>query len=255
MKESKSLKCGSAIKVLSTISLICTTLSCISYFYYYDFDYINGEWVDMGTVFCFPSVFSLISLLLRISPIILLILYVFKFHSNLKATVLIPIIFGILGLNTIFYYLIDQGYRRYLVIEILIYFVFDLIIFFCLILSIISTLNGINKKAPIIISMSGCLLYAILSSIDIFANIEHFTYLDIFTSTFTFIGKISLYTALLLFSFKNKIPSILSLQKEKARFKKMEPEQSLKLLKDKLELGTISEEEYQLQRAEIISKL
>ena len=35
----------------------------------------------------------------------------------------------------------------------------------------------------------------------------------------------------------------------------MNPEQALKLLKDKLDLGMITEEEYQAQRAEIISKL
>ena len=35
----------------------------------------------------------------------------------------------------------------------------------------------------------------------------------------------------------------------------MTPEQSLRLLNDKLELGMITEEEYQAQRADIISKL
>ena len=41
-------------------------------------------------------------------------------------------------------------------------------------------------------------------------------------------------------------------KKEKAE---LTPEQALKLLKDKLDLDMITEEEYQAQRAEIISKL
>ena len=36
---------------------------------------------------------------------------------------------------------------------------------------------------------------------------------------------------------------------------KMKPEQALKYLKERLDLGMITEEEYQAQRAEIIRKL
>ena len=59
--------------------------------------------------------------------------------------------------------------------------------------------------------------------------------------------------ALLLFGLKNRIPSILSPYPQK--IEKMNPEQMLRLLKDKFDLGIITEEEYQAQRAEIISKL
>ena len=82
-------------------------------------------------------------------------------------------------------------------------------------------------------------------------------YLYLFTSPMSVIGSSTLYIALLLFALKNKIPSVLALspEKEKARAEKMNPEQTLKLLKDKLDLDMITEEEYQAQRADIISKL
>ena len=44
-------------------------------------------------------------------------------------------------------------------------------------------------------------------------------------------------------------------EEEKKNAKKMDPEQALIILKDKFELGMITEEEYQTQRAKIISKL
>lgn len=268
-KKNNSLKCGSEIKVLSIISLICTILSCISYFFYYDFDYINGEWVDFGLTFTFLDMFDLISLLLTITPIILLVLYIFMFHSKLKATVLVPIIFGIFGLNSIFNLLFGYryssllfGYRysRY-VVPYGIYRILALVILVCSVLAVKSALKGFNKKIFIIIAMAVCLLYEALSIIGFFSimyyYIEESEYLYLFTSPMSIIGSITLYVALLLFALKNKIPSVLALspEKERARAEKMNPEQALKLLKYKLDLGMITEEEYQAQRAEIISKL
>ena len=142
-----------------------------------------------------------------------------------------------------------------------IYRILDLAILVCSVLAVISALKGFNKKVFIIISMSVCLLYETLSLLEMFAFMEYYVensrYLYVFTSPMGIIGAISLYTALLLFGLKNKIPSVLSLspEKEKARAEKMNPEQALKLLKDKLDLDMITEEEYQAQRAEIIGKL
>ena len=62
---------------------------------------------------------------------------------------------------------------------------------------------------------------------------------------------------MILFGLNNRIPALVSLSPEKERQKteKMTPKQSLRFLKYKLDLGMITEEEYQAQRAEIISKL
>ena len=62
---------------------------------------------------------------------------------------------------------------------------------------------------------------------------------------------------MLLFGLKNRIPAILyaSHQKEKRNDEKINPEHALILLKEKFELGMISEEDYQAQRVDIINKL
>lgn len=259
-KKSNSLKCGSLIKPLLIISLVCTVLSCITYFFYDDPKEINGEWVyELSarplSVWSLEHIENILSLILTLAPIVLLVLYIFKFHSNLKATVIVPIIFGILGLNIIFDFLFVYGFSSYGIYRIL-----DLAILVCSILAVISALKGFNKKVFVIIAMSVCLLREVLALMDMFAFMHYVVvplYLYFFTSLLSIIGAITLYTALLLFGLKNKIPSVVSLspEKEKARAEKMNPEQALKLLKDKLDLDMITEEEYQAQRAEIISKL
>lgn len=253
IKKTPSLKCGAAIKLLSIIALACTILSHISYFCYYDVEKINDEWVFELT-FRFPHFTSLISLLISIAPFILYVIYIFRFHKELKATVLIPIIFGLFPLEILISFLLDGGsYGIWLII--------DLLIFGACVLAVISALKGFNKKLFIIIPMSLCLLYNGLSIIWSFSimnfYIENSMYLYVFTSYFSIIGSTLLYISLLLFGVKNKIPSIIALspEKERARAEKMNPEQALKLLKDKLDFGMITEEEYQAQRAEIISKL
>ena len=79
-------------------------------------------------------------------------------------------------------------------------------------------------------------------------------YLYLFTKPMGIIGTAALYIALLLFGLNNRIPALVYLSPKKKK-EKMTPEQSLRLLKDKLDFGMITEEEYQAQRAEIISKL
>ena len=73
--------------------------------------------------------------------------------------------------------------------------------------------------------------------------------LNLFSAFLGFIGSSALYVALLIFASKNNIPSV------EVNTEKMNPEQELKLLQCKYDLNIITEEEYQAQRAKIISKL
>lgn len=260
IKNSKSLKCGSIIKPLSTLAFVCTALSCIAYFFYYDYDYVNGEYVRGGLTFAFPNFISLISLLLTIAPVVLFILYIFKFHNKLKATVLVPIIFGLLGLNAVFNVLFGYDYFAF-ILPYEIYRILGLVMPVCSIIAIISAFKGFSKKTFIIISMSVFLLYRTLYLLEAFVGMQNFIenarYLYVFTIPMEIIGKFALYVSLLLFGLKNRIPAIraMSPEQEKKNSEKMSPEQALRQLNDKLEFGMITEEEYQTQRAEIISKL
>lgn len=253
IKRTPTLKCGVAIKLLSIIALVCAVLSHISDFFYYDVEYINGEWVYKNELmFRFLDFVPLIFLLASIAPFILFVIYIFRFHNELKATVLIPIVFGLLPISFLIGYTCNLLFVHYL---------FVLLIFVACVLAVISILKGFNKKLFVIIPMSLCLLYKVLSIINFFQKLDWYiecsTYLYVFTYPLDIIGSTLLCISLLLFGVKNKIPPIIALspEKERARVEKMNPERALKLLRYKFDLGMITEEEYQAQRAEIISKL
>lgn len=251
VKKNKSLKCGSAIKILSVIALVCTALSCIAYFFYYcSSQTINGERFSELT-FRFPDFLSFISLLLAITPAILFVLYIFKFYNKSKATILVPIIFGLFALGMSFEILDTIIFDHKMTLEIsdtdmfLYKMPFDITVGFLVdcffgfgayyhgipliikllvtaacILAIISALKGFNKKGFIIIAMSVCLLYEAVSlirflSVTIQHRIEYSRYLYLFTSPMRIVGSSLLYIALLLFGLKNKIPSVISLSPEK----------------------------------------
>ena len=124
-----------------------------------------------------------------------------------------------------------------------------------------SSLKRFNKKIFLIIATSIGLLIEALSIIDYLKSfrwfLENELYLYLFTWIIGIAGTIALYIALLLFGLKNRIPAIVSTspEKEKKKAENLTPEQALRMLKDKLNFGMITEEEYQAQRADIISKL
>lgn len=254
----RKIKCNSPITILGFISLICTVFSCITYFLYYDYNYVKGGNSYYELAFDFPSIISILFLLLDLAPCVLLLLYIMKFHGQYKGTVLYPIVCGLIAgyplLSTILN--VVRGYGLYwqdILISLAIIVPFTLLT--------INATKGLNKKVYTIVATSIGLVLQLLYVISIFNSmdwyIEYEMYLYLFTNPMGIIGTAALYIALLLFGLNNRIPALVSLSPEKERQKteKMTPEQSLRFLKDKLDLGMITEEEYQAQRADIISKL
>jgi hypothetical protein len=215
IKKSNSLKWGSAIKLFSIIALICTTLSCMSYFFHFDYD--DKLAFSLTNIDLTNILLLILALILTMSPVVLLVLYIFKFHNKLKATFIIPIIFGIFVLNPLSNSFIKYTFN--MLLPDTIYSILDLITIVCSILAAISALKGFNKKIFIIIAMVVCLLYELFSLLETITFIKYYLEysLELFmiTEPLKIIGEISLYVALLLFSLKNKIPSIISLSANK----------------------------------------
>ena len=128
-------------------------------------------------------------------------------------------------------------------------------------LATLSALKGFSKKHFPIIALSVGLVtqaYNVFNFIKaITGYVEDSMYFYLFTRPMRIIGFTSLFIALLLFVLNNKTLPIsnISSKTEKINVDKMNPEQALRLLNNKLNQGMITEEEYQVQRAEIISKL
>jgi len=255
-QKQTNFKCKTPVIILSLISLLLVIFSCITYFVNYDYNYNHGE-SYYELIVSFPSFFDLLHFIIYLAPFVLFVIYILNFHNNYKATICVPITFGLIAFypifNTVVYALRDWGTYRDLI--------FDIPIIITFVLLTISALNGMSKKFFVIIATVCGLLVEAYSIINLFNSIEWYieakAYLYLFTWSVGIVGSVLFYVAILLFGLNNRIPSIIAISpgKEKKNAEKMSPEKSLRLLKDKLELGMITEEEYQAQRAEIISKL
>ena len=255
IKNNKTLSCNSIIKKLSIIALVCTVLGCFSYSFSLR-RYGNELIHKYKFTFDCPNFGEIFFLLLELIPVILFVIYILKFNNKQKSTFIIPIVFSIIPFKHLFSisFFFNLRYDYFLFLP----FPIKCIVLIAGILATISAIKGFNKKVFIVIAMSALFLldaFAVLRIIlDLGALFEHHNYFLFFKLLVNIIGIIASHASLLLFALKNKIPS-LSPQREKVKLEKMGPEKALKYLKEKLELGTITEEEYQAQRAEIISKL
>lgn len=256
LEKQPTLKCKTPIIIFSLVSLICIILSCIRYFVYYDHEYNDGNSFYKLTA-RFPNIFELFSLLIALAPCVLLVIYIFKFHREFKATIIVPIIFGLLAIHPL-YSCIEN---IFFIHSLYMYFIFDVVIIVVFALAAVNAKRGFPKKIFLIIAVVVGLSVEFFSIIRTFQVIEWYlekkVYLYLFSLLIRFVGMVALYIALLLFGLKNRMPVILSIfpQKEKKIAEKLSPEQALRLLNDKLDFGMITEEEYQAQRNEIISKL
>ena len=265
MDRQIQLRYKSQIVILSIVALVFKALSSISYFATYE-----GNWKDGYELsFQFPNIIQLFSLVLGVLPYILLVIYVQKFHKEFKATVVVPVIFtsiAIVPLLSLISNIINvYGFSGIISNIINVYgfsgIIINLITPITFALATISALKGLSNKIFIVIPTVVGLVLNLLSLIGTFNIFSYYIrdgmFLYIFTVPASIIASSALYVALLIFGLKNRIPTILSVspEEEKKNAEKMTPEQALKILKDKFELGMITEEEYQTQRAEIISKL
>ena len=227
-EKNKSLNCGFTIKVLSIIALICDVISLISFRF------------DIGLMY---FRFSLAGTLLNLAPFVLAVLYFFKPYNAFNARFSLLFVFLLLPFN-LCKSLID--FTPYELVSI--GFILMLVPFT---LSIIGMLTDFKKNTFIRIAMLIYLLFEAFFLVNLFLRREFL----IFESPISLIGDTLLYITLLLFATKNRIPKLISVSAKKKNAESTNPEQALKVLKYKLDFGMITDEEYQAQRVESISKL
>lgn len=245
------LRYKTQIVALSNVALVFKVLSSISSFVTY-----KGDWKGYKLSFQFPNIIQLLSFVLGLLPYILLVVYVQKFHKEFKGAIIVPIIFASIAIAPLFSLIINfiNGYDDSGII-------INLITPITFALATISALKGLSNKTFIVIPTVVGLVLNLLSLIEVFSNfsfyINYSMFLYILTPSAGIIASLALNVALLMFGVNNRIPNILPIspEEEKKNAEKTSPEQALKILKDKFELGMITEEEYRIRRAEIISKL
>ena len=262
-KKTVPLKAGWAIKILAILGLLFIAIYCSIY---QDHD---GNFIFLLNFNFRQIFFNLIHLI----PGILFIVYIFKAYKNLRASILMPIVFGLIVVQRIYdivMWFVDGFIElRYIDlsmnmawfgIEYFVYLVsfrFYCIVTICFILAIICALKGFNNKYLIIILLSLSLLCLVF---DMFGARNYMRFFGVsfcFFNVFSYyIGQILLCIAFLLFGVKNRIKPVLKPKKaENIKINTQNTGKALKELKNMLDFGLITEEEYQAQRAEIIKKL
>jgi len=253
-----------AILITALFALIFIALSCISYFTVYGFTDLGWE-LD----FMVPRFLQLLQFLSNIIPPVFLVGYLMICRKNFKATVFFSVVTGIFAFYHIFCVVYDLMYNlnyylafglEFLGIEItefLGYYMYHIITAVLMILFIVSTRSAIksNTNKPMIATtMLIAIVVEILYFLCLTSRFERYLdeelYLFVFTTLMSISGNIIFYISLMLFGLKCTIPKKIQPQPIN-----VSPEYALKLLNEKLNCGLITEEEYRVQRAEIISKL
>lgn len=256
LEKRNPLKCKYPIIILAFLSLVCSALKYVRSFETLFNDFISPDYFFR---YSFRLFFELT---ITLAPSVLLLIYVLKFHSRSKATVLMPITFGIIAATPLFFSIdtfIRQWRNNYDDISWYLSSITDtsaiyglaIIVLFALLT--FDALKGLSRRIILISAVAIGLLTELFSFIYFLDGSDKFIQYSFSSKFVGFIGIITLYSALLLFGLTNKIPVIIS--KKKKNIEKLTPEQALKTLKKEFELGMITEEEYQAQRAKIINKL
>lgn len=255
INSNRKLQANKPITILTIISLILTVIGSLECFTYYRLG--NDDLWEL----CFSfgrgglyTIFSLLSCLIFVAPVIVFTIYIFMFYKHCKADILIPVSLGLIVFNPIYYFIrnVILSYGFSSILDVLI----NVITIASFVLATISALKGFPKKIYIIIAVACGLLSELVSLTSFIGYIveylNHGMYLYLLTWPLCIIGNVAFYTALLFFCLNNKISVRI---KKETNTEKTDPEQALKLLNDKLDLGMITKEEYQIQRALIINKL
>ena len=211
----------------------------------------------------------------NIVPYILLILYLNKYHNEPKSTNLFRIMFTVLALMKL---LQIMELNRFFPPTYNVYYTYmhrcslsalDVIFIISYVLFVKKSSSELSKRIAFLICIVCDIIceWKLLNCAD-----NYFGFINDSTDSIIFLidfyakvfSKILLYVSLGLFYIKHKMPALSSSLPPKAQepesvYSKNDipasPEQELAALKNKLILNTITEEEYNAQRAEIISKL
>lgn len=228
--------------------------------------FIGYVW-DTGLTFSFPGILYLLFSLIHITPAIILIIYLTKYYSKNKNHLLFAITIGTIALeffiNTIICIITMCRVDSFGGMELPIDTIMCIVVVVMLIFATLNVLYGKKNNIFFIVAtflistddivflineLSSCIIPSIK-----FEGYYILTFLQI-TGT---VSNLAIFVSILLFLLKNRIPPLIHISSEKikAQEAKYTPAQSLRNLKDKLDMGLITEKEYQEARADIISKL
>lgn len=240
------LKYGLVIKILSVVSLACMVIGTITTIFYK---------YSLHSDYSFSSLLEIIQIIVRTAPSIVFLIYIFIFHKKLKTKFMVLLLFSTyiikycVGICRSFFIYFSQNSTVIAIVPVTTFFL-------CISLPcvpFISVFNGFDKKKPFVIFMSVILSLSVISLLLSFVQVTD-PIMYICTEHLLYIGDIALYIAFLIFGANNRIPAIWK-SKKRVNRTDFDYEKELLGLKDSLDIGIITQEEYDARCTEIIDKL
>lgn len=240
-------KISAPILVLTILSLAFSLISCINYVGYYSGYGGAYEWFFS---FSALDMVDMVGLFKRISPWVLLTVYVLGFYKRGTGAALLPVTFGLLAATPIFSFLLSYFFDDYFIIENYLFdIILDVLTVSAFTLGVIATCTKSPKKVLLILAVALGFAVTIASRYNFFEWIpwywEDGFYVSIISWILKLLGDFAGYTALLL----------IGLRPQQAPVTIMTPEESLRFIKEKFDLGLISQEEYAAHRKAILERL
>ena len=223
INRDSGLKCEKTIKIMSIIALVCAAVSGVAY-------------AICGVINVFISI--------CLVYVVLFCLYAFKFVKKPQADIFL---LGLLFILNVFF--LTRVFPPEAREEGLLIIIIHALAFF-------AVLFGFYRKIWITVVLGAGLLYLLFGiSIYFVRFLCLLPYFDLSAAALLlYISMLLLYLASLLLFLLNKTTKR-SMVKKTVTLDEMTPDRALKVLKEKFDLGMITEEEYQTKRTEIISKL
>ena len=267
--KDKTMKCKMPILILSIVALVFSVIGYSELFVYARGSVYNEK--PLVWEVHFPDILSLLVALLVIASCVLLVLYMVG-EGKKKFDILMPLSLGATALSlllSLVVYLVNiskqiEQASMYIFAEepsiSVVYILFYLLAAIAFGVMTFFALKGIKNSIFIIISAVLGFLTVVYGAYNIFLDMDLYLWFFpscIFTDIALLIGFAAFCTTFLLYGLNNGFSAIIgaSAKAPQTDAPAFDPEQELLALKEKLDLGMITEEEYKTQRSEIINRL
>ena len=251
------LKKKDPVAILTLISLFFTFFAFICSFAQYEYVYSSYSSGGYYTLEWGTDIFTLLFRLLSLTAVGMFAAHLLKLGGDQKAKLWITIAFGTIAFPNLLeaIQMIVYGYTDGILI---LYPLVDLTVavFFAL-----AAYNAYTERLKGSFCLIAIIIGLVLAALSLFSfcanNLVHYVALDltfyILSWIVNFLGTATLYVALFINERQRTTKAFV--QAEAKNLDQMPPAQALQALKDMLDCGVITELEYKIRRAEIISNL
>lgn len=239
--SAKAFPSKALILILSVFALVFALFKAATVFFVYQ---------DSALSFRTPSFFSFLVMLLELAPFAIFLLLLQDRFAKMQKARIFSIVFALLGASPLFSLIYNYLtiYRDFgFDFEMGYDWLRDLILSLAYLLGLIASLKGFSKKIFFFIPFGFGLLDTVLSLLEAINKSAYYAQSKMplynFASAFQILSAFAFFAALLFF-----------FQKAPLLPKKDETKKALRRLNEEFERGTISEEEYQSKRSQILGK-